>query len=266
MCTPFICAGLIATAEAPRPRSSRSCVIRPPNEWPMMTGGAPRPPVRRRAAATGASAETPPSALCRRQMRAFYAGLVGHARPPRRHPATSRRVLRGRPGSGQRARRSSSAGWASQPAGVRLPDSRSRVSPGQDLSGPDLRDMPVPARRSRSCTVPGHRPPGNDRALRTDRMTKSRAHRSAALCMCGRFRGNVSDVTIETTAIRSEHSVCGMSVPSATTPHWIIMQTRHCRCFHDRGQFRSLFARNCPRSWSTGRPTGISGLFMLTDA
>ena len=34
---------LIAPAEAPRPRSSRSWVIRPPNEWPMMMGGAPRP-------------------------------------------------------------------------------------------------------------------------------------------------------------------------------------------------------------------------------
>ncbi len=40
---PFGAAGSSATPARPSPRSSRSCVISPPNEWPMMIGGSSSP-------------------------------------------------------------------------------------------------------------------------------------------------------------------------------------------------------------------------------
>ena len=42
--TPSVGAELIATPAAPKPWSRRICVNTPPAEWPMMIGGASRPP------------------------------------------------------------------------------------------------------------------------------------------------------------------------------------------------------------------------------
>jgi hypothetical protein len=45
--TPSVGAELIATPTAPRPRSSRSCTIVPPAEWPIRIGGASSSPTIR---------------------------------------------------------------------------------------------------------------------------------------------------------------------------------------------------------------------------
>ena len=51
------------------------------------------------------------------------------------------------------------------------------------------------------------------------------------------------------TSGRNWRAICGMCGLFSATPHWITMQPRHCRWFHDRGQFGSLYGSNCPRSW-----------------